>query len=1108
MHKKLPDQVICKPHEQGRLNHVEPSCLLVDEVPQRHLESHSNSLHSSDNGRSLVPFKSGGASCSSEVSEFLSEVGEFLKADARDPFPPLPPVDLRLHQQCNIPQHSGAQHFGAFQGHRQGQHCGASSCRSGGAHMSDCVSQTPHSASRHFAFLEVFSGEEVLTTAVQAQGLACDTAWDVQKSKDFDVLVYGNRLVAKVKEGCVQAVHFGTPCQSFSAARDPPLRGHHAPLGLPGLPSSAMELVRIGNEFAEFTAQAALVALAEGAYFSIENPRSSWLWTHPAIRELAARPGVGFTIIEYTWFGAAWKKPTAFLHNLPTLYKLKEYEAGAREATVRLRGTCWWDGREQFRTALASAYPPLLGVAYAEALAEALTLKAEATARGEPIPMMDLAHDAGCPLQTVTRYGNVTLVARCATPVHALERGLEGGPDRASVRPLPNHNPFVPDGDGQPKGLAVMEQVEWMKAASHPLDFKQLEFDPDLAKAIAFELATESAAIDAYRLGVIEHWKRRAAALEPARQRWLRKVDPAQMKLVSRIHGPLAYDIMDSIDYEDRGLVEAWRSGFPYVGKLPSAGVAVRSGTPVPLGLLSARDLRARRSELNPLVVRKLKATEWDGDVLRSTHEDVDFGAMAGPWPLSDVDTSCITLSRRLPVREEREAGWRTRIVDHKTESEVNCATQPSDKLAHDTIDVLVSMLRMFLVAGLMPVLWKRDIGMAFRRLAIATQHLDLSWVVFMAEGVAMVAQHLAMPFGTTSAVHAWHRTGAFLLAAVRRLCLAPAARYVDDYFGVSRDDVFWTGGKCLDILAELLGFPCKAEKSVEEIGRLVVLGARVAVNLAAKTISVQIDEKKSTKWTNALLDLLKAGKCEQSTASRMAGRLTFAVTVSLGKVGRAYIRPFFAQANSPTPRLALSQAMRHACSWWVEWLTMRFDQSIDADSSARKRIEAWTDASGASRCLSAVVHASGQWYYTHMTVPDQIWDLFLPRSDDQIGMQEFLAVPLLFATFEPLIQGSLLLLAVDNQGVLHALIKGRSSADDLNLGVGRHWLDVSRLRVAQHVVRVESASNIADGPSREDYSLLEAMGATYVPPKLPQWCFDLWGSTLPSEVLVTLDGL
>ena len=196
---------------------------------------------------------------------------------------------------------------------------------------------------------------------------------------------------------------------------------------------------------------------------------------------------------------------------------------------------------------------------------------------------------------------------------------------------------------------------------------------------------------------------------------------------------------------------------------------------------------------------------------------------------------------------------------------------------------------------------------------------------------------------------------------------------------------------------------------------------------------------------------------------------------------------------------------MRHACLWWVEWLSERFDMSVVVDPSARRKVQAWTDASGASRCLSAVVHVSGRWYFTYMTVPDEIWVQFLPRNDEQIGMQEFLAVPLLFHTFQSIIEGSLLLLAVDNQGVLHSLVKGRSSAAYLNSGVGRHWMDVSRMRVSQHVVRVESASNIADGPSRDDTSLLQALGAVFVPPRLPPWCYQLWGNVLPSHVLPIL---
>ena len=97
-------------------------------------------------------------------------------------------------------------------------------------------------------------------------------------------------------------------------------------------------------------------------------------------------------------------------------------------------------------------------------------------------------------------------------------------------------------------------------------------------------------------------------------------------------------------------------------------------------------------------------------------------------------------------------------MVDDCTESGVNLATQPSEKLRHDTIDCMVVMLRLFLAAGATPRMWKRDVSKAFRRLPVDASHLDLSWAAFVSEGVHMVAQHVAMSFGTTSAVHAWHR--------------------------------------------------------------------------------------------------------------------------------------------------------------------------------------------------------------------------------------------------------------------------------------------------------------------------------------------------------------
>ena len=210
------------------------------------------------------------------------------------------------------------------------------------------------------------------------------------------------------------------------------------------------------------------------------------------------------------------------------------------------------------------------------------------------------------------------------------------------------------------------------------------------------------------------------------------------------------------------------QNGFPFAGHLPQCKVAIRPGMPRPLGRLSVSDLRKQKKDFNQLVLGNLKSSQFSDDVVSETNKDVEAGAMLGPWPLGDVDLDSILLSRRMPVREERQAGWKTRIVDDCSESGVNMATQAQEKLKNDGIDILALMARSMARTGRQPLLWKRDIESAFRKLPIEVDHHDLTYVVFMVHGEAFVAQHIAMPFGTTSAVHAWHRTGTWLSTVLR----------------------------------------------------------------------------------------------------------------------------------------------------------------------------------------------------------------------------------------------------------------------------------------------------------------------------------------------------
>ena len=237
---------------------------------------------------------------------------------------------------------------------------------------------------------------------------------------------------------------------------------------------------------------------------------------------------------------------------------------------------------------------------------------------------------------------------------------------------------------------------------------------------------------------------------------------------------------------------------------------------------------------------------------------------------------------------------------------------------------------------------------------------------------------------------------------------------------------------------------------------------------------------------------IIHAGILLPHHALKLAGRLTSAVTMSLDRVGRAFVKPFYAQAYDPYQRI--SAMLERACVWWIEYLSFRPPHTFRVEC-CRPLIWMWTDASGESRLLGAVclkiVGGMSSWFYTALNTPHAIWDQLIDRGDHQIGYQEFLAVLLGYASFR--LNDVLMFAFIDNQGVLRSILKGSSRHPEMNMGVGKFWLDMAQFQIACYVGRVESSANIADGPSRNEFELLTALSAVYVPPKLPEWAWQVW---------------
>ena len=132
------------------------------------------------------------------------------------------------------------------------------------------------------------------------------------------------------------------------------------------------------------------------------------------------------------------------------------------------------------------------------------------------------------------------------------------------------------------------------------------------------------------------------------------------------------------------------------------------------------------------------------------------------------------------------------------------------------------------------------------------------------------------------------------------------------------------TGSSCLTAMCNLLGFPTDPDKNDDKAWDLAVLGARVALDVAAMSVSAAVDANKAQRWATELRCMTREKKCSPDQAAKYAGRLAFTCTIAAGRQGRDFVKPFYAQANAPLHGFDMSPALLNAASWWTKFLELK----------------------------------------------------------------------------------------------------------------------------------------------------------------------------------------
>jgi hypothetical protein len=232
--------------------------------------------------------------------------------------------------------------------------------------------------------LEVFAGKGRLSASLLGRGLETDVPLEAFPQKgtyrrEHDIMndyVFDD-LVEKIEAGVYCYVHFAVPCSSWSALQNlnSGSRTVRQPEGSGTVPSEIH-----ANCLVKRVVRLCFLLVQHGAFFSIENPKSSKLWHFQPMVALAE--GHHFVTFDQCMHGlvdprdcrdkakvARVRKSTSLLTNMHSLRKL-ESRCDGRHEHIRCWGTAKIDNKWRSLAQWAGAYPEVLTRRWAKLVEE------------------------------------------------------------------------------------------------------------------------------------------------------------------------------------------------------------------------------------------------------------------------------------------------------------------------------------------------------------------------------------------------------------------------------------------------------------------------------------------------------------------------------------------------------------------------------------------------------------------------------------------------------------------------------------------------------------------------------------------------------------------
>ena len=943
-----------------------------------------------------------------------------------------------------------------------------------------------------------------------------------------------------IDRGVILYVHFAPPCGTCSAARmirlnkhqhgPPPLRSLRRPMGLKFLTKVQRQRVLQANKLYEVTCSLIMYLQARGIAWSVENPASSLLWlTDPFVRLAAELKGQ----LRGCWFhtcmyAAPRRKTTALWYNVPELDGLAiecdndhpHLEWGmTADNTFATAEECAYNHELcQHWAACVLRYAHRCGLHPGPETLQAITSE-DGALRDKANQAMSGAQPRGSKLPPLlTDFLQSTWIS------HAELRLLQGL--------LPGSR--VPDNDILPKGARVLalgkcsggeiafaSDETATKAATAdtgclkeglfrvgiPVDPQRyLEMASKLVHPVNMDSILADEVEDAVQLhlqGSVEVRKRRLqwanwlSGLVRRTAKDERCVHAQRSDHLQQIYQKKRFLLLETClneaGYPDAKVASEASAGFPLVGWCPASGVFERKMR-IPelhvseLGVMLASVTKRTLSSIKPSGDESLDLEVW-----RITLDEARAGFITQPVPAAELPAgSCV--SPRFGIKQ----GMKVRPIDNFSASMINATVGLPERLEVEGIDAVVALVRrvMKLEGEHCELLGRTyDLKKAYRQLGVRSDHLRYSWAaVWDAEAQEpKVFQLRSLPFGATASVAAFLR----LSRALRFLGSLQAglmwSSYFDDFVVISRPADVPSTELAVGLFFDSLGWNLSQdpEKDAGFSSKFSALG--VTFDLAkcsSGTLLVGNTDKRKLELGAAVQSILDNQRLTTKEAESLRSRLNFAESQVFGRSARLALKAIGEPAVARTDMSPLTDEVVFGLRWMQERIVnagprqvscwprdtflLFFDGACEPNPTGGLPV---TSIGGVLFSPGGRIHSC-----FGRLVPDDVVSVWASGGRQQLVFEaEVLPYAVGLSLWEAELSDQLGLVFFDNEGARHCWIGGTADSVHARKIIHGGTLHEAKMFFTPFFCRVPTHSNIADGPSRLDFSMCKSLGARVI---------------------------